>query len=203
MRSHAFFNSSSVKGPLHAQQGEGPNPGQAGASQVESSRTRGTGHKLAHRRFCLTTGHHFCAVQVMEHTSRLPRSCGVASLEMSRSRLATALSTLLGQSWARWAESPSSLSHPAVVRYRLSYSEHRFLCGNGKYRSSDSAYPPDGREQLRRGQWRAVVLPLGSCSQRLCALSIKRLRNCSLSVAVKTLKDHLGFTVKTLKVHLG
>lgn len=90
---------------------------------------------------------------------------------------------------------PASLSHPAVVRYRLSYSEHRVLCGNWKYRSSDSAYPPDGREQLRRGQMASSSCEgktLDWCLQRLCVLPVKGLRNCCPSVTVKTLQGHLG-----------
>jgi len=38
---------------------------------------------------------HCCAVQVMEHWHRLPRGCGVSSLEVSRSCLAVGLGTLL------------------------------------------------------------------------------------------------------------
>lgn len=83
------------------QEGEGPNAGQAGASQVESSRTKGTGHKLPHRRFWPTSRPHFCAVRETEHWQRLPRGCGVPSLEISRSRLAMALGTPLGQGWVQ------------------------------------------------------------------------------------------------------
>jgi len=38
---------------------------------------------------------HCCAVQVTEHWHRLPRGCGISSLEVSGSHLAVGLSTLL------------------------------------------------------------------------------------------------------------
>lgn len=42
-------------------------------SEVLSARTRGTGHKLEHKRLPLTIKKQFCAVQVMEHFHKLPR----------------------------------------------------------------------------------------------------------------------------------
>ena len=41
-------------------------------SVVPSARTRGQGHKPEHRRFCLNTRQHLCAVRVMESWHRLP-----------------------------------------------------------------------------------------------------------------------------------
>jgi len=45
--------------------------------------------------FPLNTLKHFCAVWVSEHWRSLPRGCGVFSLEIFRSHLEAALSTLL------------------------------------------------------------------------------------------------------------
>jgi len=36
-------------------------------SEVSSARTRGSGHKLEHRRFLMPIRQHFCAVQEAEH----------------------------------------------------------------------------------------------------------------------------------------
>jgi len=41
-------------------------------------------HKLEHRRHPPNIRKHFCAVQVMEHWHRLPRGCGVSSLQIFR-----------------------------------------------------------------------------------------------------------------------
>ena len=64
-------------------------------SVVPSARTRGNGHKLQHRMFSLNTRKHFSAVWVTEQWHRLPRCCGVSSLEISKSHLDTAPGTLL------------------------------------------------------------------------------------------------------------
>ena len=59
----------------------------------------------------------------MEHWHRLPRGCGVSSLELSRSRLAMGLGTLL---WVvlleqglghRDTEGPACLSQPGVLGF--------------------------------------------------------------------------------------
>jgi len=48
---------------------------------VPSDRTRGSGHKLKHRRFPLHIRKHFSAVKVTEHLHRFPReACGVSVL---------------------------------------------------------------------------------------------------------------------------
>jgi len=60
-------------------------------------------------------------MRITEHQHRLPRGCGVSSLELSRSRLAMGLGTLL---WVvlleqglghRDTEGPACLSQPGVL----------------------------------------------------------------------------------------
>lgn len=46
--------------------------------------TRVNRHKLEHDKFLLNARKHFCAVQVMEGWHRLPKGCGVSSLEISQ-----------------------------------------------------------------------------------------------------------------------
>jgi len=64
-----------------------------------------------------------CAEWVPEHWHRLPRGCGVSSLQLSRSRLAVGLGTLL---WVvlleqglghRHTESPACLSQTGVLGF--------------------------------------------------------------------------------------
>jgi len=51
-------------------------------------------HKLEHRRFLLNTRQQFCAAGVMEHWYRLPRGCGISSLEVCKNCLEVGLGTL-------------------------------------------------------------------------------------------------------------
>ena len=63
---------------------------------VTSARTRGNGHKLQHRRYSLYTRKKFCAVWVIENKYRLPRGCGISSLEIFRSCLDMGLGPFSG-----------------------------------------------------------------------------------------------------------
>lgn len=63
---------------------------------VPSTKTRGNGHEMKHKRFHLNIRQHFCAVRVMEHWHTLPRD--VVDLPLWRSSNAAwtwALDTLL------------------------------------------------------------------------------------------------------------
>lgn len=59
---------------------------------LPSASTGGHLHKLDHGRF---HQNYFCAVLVAEHWQRLPRACGVSSLEIFRSHWDMALGILL------------------------------------------------------------------------------------------------------------
>ena len=59
---------------------------------VPSARTRGNGHKLKHRRVCLSIGNTFFTVRVTEHWHRLPKEVVESpSLEVFKSHLDTVL----------------------------------------------------------------------------------------------------------------
>ena len=65
---------------------------------VPSDRTRGSGHKLQDRRFCLNIRKHFFTVRVTEHWHRLPSEfVELPFLEIFKSHL----DMVLGN-WLRW-----------------------------------------------------------------------------------------------------
>jgi len=65
-------------------------------SVVLINRTRGNGHKLKQRKFCLNMRKNFFTLRVTEPRNRLPREAvDFPSLEIFKTRLDTALCSLL------------------------------------------------------------------------------------------------------------
>jgi len=79
---------------------------------------------------------HFCAVQVAEYLHRLPRGCGVSSLENFESHLDVDLGTLLWLSLMEWG---SGQTVPEVP-FHLSHSALFFIFSSFVFLSSSPAF---------------------------------------------------------------
>ena len=83
---------------------------------VSSARTRGDGHKVKHRAFPLSTRKHFCAVQVTEHWHRLPRGCGISSLDIFTLDVVLLWVSLLEQGLGQMhTDVPANLTQPVFL----------------------------------------------------------------------------------------
>lgn len=87
---------------------------------VPSLRTRGNGHKLEEE---VPSEHqeHFCTVRVSKHWHRLPRGCGISSLETFSNHLGVGLDPLLWVSLLQQGlgqinpEIPATCSHSVTL----------------------------------------------------------------------------------------
>ena len=93
-------------------------------SVVPSTRTRGDGHKLAHRKLPLNIRKQFRAVQMTEHWHRLLRGCGVSSLQISRNCLDMVLSTLHLVSLLEEGLGQMDPEVPASFKHSMKISQH-------------------------------------------------------------------------------
>ena len=64
-------------------------------SVVASNRTRGNGHKMQHRDFCLNVRKNFFTLRVRERWNRLPREAVESPLETFKTHLDVTLCSLL------------------------------------------------------------------------------------------------------------